>query len=825
MATISIERLVSSYNNETMFLDNTYEDVKDLVCEDKNTSSSFGTCFNTMKDNYILVGDVKQLLPSSEISIQDKQTYEEVVKTKDEYKTMFIKKYIKQNHILASLFGNTYRKIAGERRNTLFLFPTYNTSSKGAEKLNNSIEKYYRWIFKLNDFERFYLSNLDSVDSSANPPFTHLKPINQPKEGYPNNSFVFIPIFTDTPNETADSFKQRIENVFEDIINGIRKEVVGQGQVIIGGKDKFPYTSICYMIDNEKDKNLFTGYYTNTILSTDKKKILNEILNNFIQKKSIDTQTLRVPDVTPDPIKKLNKDYVSKDLKSIAVKIGLSSGAINDYIALLNVFIDKINETYKKTVDKAYAKIATAQSNISFMRIYYRVNNIDKEETYEIKTGNDFLYRLTGVVLNNNDPDTTCNKVYICKLYKISGRQNRYNLEIHNQETKRFRELDKQFCYDNIQDSNDIKTKADDDELEEDTTDNPSKYIQITIEIKKVFGIYRFKIVDSTQSYLYPGTLVFFRDLHTNERYKWFKHNDINGSLTQETQIKFYQNILFDKKSLIEYLKSKNTYDEKKPNLGTEFLKINEDIKLLIEYSDFIYNSEQFKKTHINEPNLLLRSLPFNQNIFLEKIKNSILDIIFQPNQLIYVGGAKKSSSDKEDTSKNYKVIGYTQYKTDLNSIINDNFKKAKKMKIGKKTFDSIVDDTPNEIIKTIFPLTYSHLNNISHGDESEVRYCPHRKLTKCEIIREQLKPYEERVIAVVDITRDEHDASTLQQKAKCKRLRKTIRLRMKGLIEPIRFDKILLGKVIGGKKKKSVKRKTIKKKNINYNHYSNHYS
>lgn len=97
---------------------------------------------------------------------------------------------------------------------------------------------------------------------------------------------------------------------------------------------------------------------------------------------------------------------------------------------------------------------------------------------------------------------------------------------------------------------------------------------------------------------------------------------------------------------------------------------------------------------------------------------------------------------------------------------------------------------------------------NISHGDEAEVRYCPHRKINKCEIIRDTLKEFEERVIAVVDITRDVHDASELKEKAKCKRLRKSIKLRMKKLIEPVRFDKVVLGKIIGGKKTKKRRRR-----------------
>jgi hypothetical protein len=816
MTTISIERLVSSFNNESMILDSTYDDIKDLFCAN---NISFKDCYNQLKQKYIFEGDVEQVLPSSKKDGSEK-TYEDLIGAaeikdvdKKKIREEFIVKYIKQNYFLGSLFGNNYRKVAGERKNTLFIFPSFNTNSKGVEKLNTMIEKYYRWVFSLNDFERFYLTNSKDEKAKASPPYKELRTLSQPTDGFPCNAFAFLPVFSDATSETNEEFKQRIEVAFDVIADGIKKEArYIDGQVVIGNNTKIPFTNICFMVDNDKDKNIFTGYYSGTKLSKEKSTILNDLLRNFIQRKSIDTQNIRLPDISPDPMKKFTKEYISKDFAAIARKIGIS--LTNDFyvskLTQLNLLVDKINETYKKTVDKAYAKLATAQSNISFMRLYYRVNNIDKSEDNIIRTGNDFLYRLTGVVLDPDDDDTNgCNTVYICKMYEVSGRENRYRIEVHKKETKEFRLLDDSFCKSHDDGLSKV-TKADDTDLEEDSSENPSKYYQTMIEVKKVFGVYRFKKVDNSQSYNYPGTLTFFRDLHTNERYKWFKHNDINGTLSQEMQIKFYQNILFDKISLIEYLKSVKKYNEKNPNIGYEFLKINEDIKLLMEYSDFIYNSPKFNKTHINEPGLLVKSLPFNQNAFLEKIKDSILDIIFQPNQIIYIGGAKKSTSDIKDTSQNYKVIGFTRYKTDIGSTVS---KKIQKIGVAKARIN---DNTVNEVIKDLYPLIYSHLTNISHGDENEVRYCPHRKLSKCEIIREEMKPFEERIIAVIDITRDVHDASELKEKAKCKRLRKTIKLRLKRFMEPVRLDKILLGKVIGGNKRilKTKRRKRYYKHN-----------
>jgi hypothetical protein len=149
---------------------------------------------------------------------------------------------------------------------------------------------------------------------------------------------------------------------------------------------------------------------------------------------------------------------------------------------------------------------------------------------------------------------------------------------------------------------------------------------------------------------------------------------------------------------------------------------------------------------------------------------------VIQPNQVIYIGGGRRHTTIKEDTSKNYKVVSYTSYNTDLK--------------------DNIV----------------SHFNNILY-EEEEFNYCKDASLNQCEIIQEDLN--DELLLAIVDITRDVHDSSTLVQKTRCKRLKNSLITRFNKLTKPNIINQLLLGSLIGGTKRKSKKRKVKKSKNL----------
>jgi hypothetical protein len=150
---------------------------------------------------------------------------------------------------------------------------------------------------------------------------------------------------------------------------------------------------------------------------------------------------------------------------------------------------------------------------------------------------------------------------------------------------------------------------------------------------------------------------------------------------------------------------------------------------------------------------------------------------LFQPNQVIYIGGGIRGTNTKEDTSKNYKVVSYKSYNTDLK--------------------DKDRGPDPKD-----FPLIVSHFNNILY-EEEEFNYCKDASLNKCEIFE---KSDNELLLAIVDITRDVHDSSTLVQKTRCKRLKKSLITRFNKLTKPNKINQLLLGVLIGGTKRKNGK-------------------
>ena len=148
------------------------------------------------------------------------------------------------------------------------------------------------------------------------------------------------------------------------------------------------------------------------------------------------------------------------------------------------------------------------------------------------------------------------------------------------------------------------------------------------------------------------GVLSFYKDLHIYEKYRWFKFNDLDGTLTAETKINIYEDTLFDKKSLIDFLKSKGTYTAN-TRLAVEFLKMNIDRKQLLEYTSYIYTN--LYKTHIYKKSIF----GVSELAFKEKCKKELMEILFQPNELIYFGGGVRAKETKTDIRKNYKIVSY----------------------------------------------------------------------------------------------------------------------------------------------------------------------
>ena len=287
---------------------------------------------------------------------------------------------------------------------------------------------------------------------------------------------------------------------------------------------------------------------------------------------------------------------------------------------------------------------------------------------------------------------------------------------------------------------------------------------EYVIETKNYGSVIKYKkVTKNDYKPIYPGMVELFTDLHIYEKYKWFQFNEIDGTLTPDTNIKIYNNILFDKKSLVDFLKEKKMYTDKS-RLAVEFLKINQNNTLLLEYVDYILTNK--KKTNVYEETLFSGKL----ETFIEKNKKSIVDILFQTNELIYMN-PQRTSQTKENIKQNYKIVNYTQYPA---------FRES---------------DPENHFEKTIY-------------DGKEKKYCKKGvyELTN-ELVKNHQKDGLEYSIVIIDVTKDNVEvASDLKSKAQCKKLRKTLRKQLQPFLQ-------LIMPRFGGKQKRSRQLRTRRRK------------
>jgi len=322
------------------------------------------------------------------------------------------------------------------------------------------------------------------------------------------------------------------------------------------------------------------------------------------------------------------------------------------------------------------------------------------------------------------------------------------------------------------EEDSDSDNEEDEEKKQKKREERESKYISIQIDIK-----YKNGYIEAIQAGEdKKGYVEFYKDLHIYESYKWFKFNDLDGRLTNETKINTYKNMMFDKDSLIKFLTYKKLYNAE-TKLPYEFLKINTDRALLLEYSGYIYSN--LKKNIYKKTMLGVSKETFNQNC-----KKAILEIIFPSNQLIYFGGGVRSKDDKKDTTNNYKIVSYQYFPI--------NFKKV-----------SINENTE---LKTFFD---SGLYSKS-GDE-EFKYCKHHKFNECEIKKEKIKDNEDRAIVILDITRESGDIETFKRVANCKRLKQTIKREIRDIFKPVR----MFMPFSGGTKKRKRSRRTRRKRRV----------
>jgi hypothetical protein len=744
MSIISLDRFVSSVYNEKIKV---------------NSEFDIDGILQTNKDDPVIPIDTLNKPPGDDVVDYFKYELNKYVKGnvklvdkallsesppqhKDEKtKISLLKKYALRNLLIDKLFGTTLRKEIGVAKRTIYLFPTYDNETKGKDKLLDEISNNYEWIFDLPDFTtnpiRFYLNDkIDSgitkqtIQSSFNLSTNQFREINkQPFNHllFPNNAIVFLPVINPTEDEVT--FESRINGVIQQILQSIENEAkVMEGQFV--SDEKIPFLHISYAVYDDKDNELFTDYYKDK-LSSKKKKILKKILDDTFKRGAvIGKQTIQINNTKKVPFQLATVEQTEKDFlyftRSIYSNL-LNNDELLNLKDNLNKLINKFKDYSKRSENLEYSITASADTNTNFLRVFYRVNNMDVPVTVDlIRTGTNYLYKLQGIKLNRIDSIDSLakssslfpNGLYVGFLFKnkISTSKNIYRFQVHLLKTQQIRKL--------TQPSIDI-TAVDDDETQT-MTDTDSKSTMIQIMKNDLTGEITYQLSGSRDNLKgfglnFKGQITEYENLHIYEKYRWFRFNHIDGSLPDETNIRFFPDILFDRKSFIEFLKSKNAYDEKKTRIPYEFLKINKDITQLLEYTDFL--QDKYSSTHIYKPSLLGRftKASVEEIAFENSIKSGLLEIIFTPINVIYVGKPPTTtkSLDDKDTSKNYKIVSYQEYKP-------SGFRTAL--------------NTTN--VKYQYGSFYKHnLEQVLSGEDEEYKYCDKHKLEKCEIMKEFFTP------------------------------------------------------------------------------------
>jgi len=589
--------------------------------------------------------------------------------------------YILDKLFFNLLFGNTIGNLFKRNSHTIVLFPVFKDTDS-IKRLLPSIKDIYSPILKLKNLKTEFI----------------LKD---------TNLYLFVPAFSDA-EESMEEFTDDLSVYFTRAFEFILQQ---KQTITVGGIAQIKDTkldNIIYTLD--KNKQIFTSYY-NKKLSVEKSKALDSAVIKFVEKLGARLTNVK------DPIVSLTKEESIRKFK--ADGYGMYLPRLNPFFNLLELFLDY----YKKTNDREYLKLTASSDSQSFFKLYYRINNTDNVDVYdEIRPGSNYVYQMSELY----NPDSLRVGYFIEK----EGLSNQYIFREYTGLTNALKKA-----------RGDIRSigREEVEAAEEEDSKDISIPKEFVIETKKIGNRIYFRRVTREGTGRFVGRIRQLMTLHIYEKYKWFKFNDMSGELTPETKIKFYKNLLFDKESVVDFLKELNQYNDKL-SIGVEFLKINKDNRLLVQFVNYLYTKK--KDTHVYNEDALFAG---KQELFVEKTKKAIVDLIFQPNKLIYTTNVH-SGKKKEDITKNYKMISYEYFSVKDDKDLNKHFEKV------------ITED-------------------------EEIKYC---KKSKCEDIRQEITDKNcEFGIVIVDITKENIDVvEDLKKRTKCKKLRKTIRRQMQPYIE-----------------------------------------
>ena len=540
------------------------------------------------------------------------------------------RRFITYNAIYNKLFANNLNLLKTINETTVVVFPTMNQSDKGSVELNNNPNA-----------NLYYYEKFKNINSNTN------REINVTD----SNKIYYVELIvfnSETKEEYAKSIKSQLNEIKKNILD-YNKTTIKQRELRADSLYK-PVQNLLFIIDTDK-KGLFTGFYKRP-LSKEKQDILNKEYTSFLSGSDLSIKSVvdSAINLTFSNVVKESKLFTSLNKIKIGTKILQNEE--------FDTFITKVKELYKTNIDKEYKKSLELNDNIKKLKIFYKIDNADKILDEKIKTGSNQLYCIyKGKYENLN---------VIGYFLLISEERGLYRFkEDKSSYTRRKKALE------DLAQGKEIKpeeTKTNDDQIEvkeeeKEVENKESNYdksedgvLDITVQIKQSFG--RFKYILTTNEtkeneIVKSGYAEPYLD-KTEGSFKWFNLRDIDASLLNKDVIKYYSQILFDKKSLIEYLKSKQKYTDK-TILSYEFLKIN-DSQELSEYCDFIHKNY---KSNIDDP-LKFDLNPFKSKFNDKRIIKNILDIVFDSNTPIYLRASKQTKDEaRTSTSDSYKVVEY----------------------------------------------------------------------------------------------------------------------------------------------------------------------
>jgi hypothetical protein len=544
-----------------------------------------------------------------------------------------------------------------------------------------------------------------------------------------------------------DNYADSIKNIFSKLYSDIRK--YNETIYRLSYDTKKTVEDIVFITDAKK--GLFTGML-NKQLSKEQNDILNKEFNSFLAYGRT-TKIASDINISYSSIKSECNQFQSKTGISIQFTV-LTKDKFNRFLSILN-------ENYKKAIDTEYKKSLELQDNIKKLYIYYKIINSDKVLDDEIKVGSNKLYTLQ----MNKD-----NKKYNGYFTLISAPRQIYRFREDRNEFYKRVKSDKE---PNIIDQNNETYENGETHSDLAKKDNETQQ-DFSVKIKHKYGFVLFEKMDDTKD---TGKVFEYID-KIKDKYRWFSLKDIDKTFLDKQEIRYYNNILFDKDTLISYLKSKNKYSDK-TNISYEFLKINSTAEL-IEYCDYI-ETGGFKKNIYEKA--FFKFTP-------KQIIQNIIDIVFQANTPIYIKSSSISTEkQRETTSDSYKIVKVKVFDTET---AHPEFVKDENL-CGKTIKDA---DTKEKTKCDIEFELYENENKNSKDpkDDKNQRRVLHVTVTKSVI----------------------KDVGLLQFKTDCKTQKNKIRYTYKKILQNVteRFFPFLLkgGKSGNRKLKKKNKNKTLKR-------------